>query len=84
MKRRLNDIYVHHTGQSYETIEKTLDRDYFLSAEEPQPSASSIGHDQRQPLDAKVQELTLVSSRATLSSASFGSARPGELARRTS
>jgi ATP-dependent Clp protease, protease subunit len=34
MKRRLNDIYVHHTGQSYETIEKTLDRDYFLSAED--------------------------------------------------
>ena len=34
MKRRLNDIYVRHTGQSYETIEKTLDRDYFLSAED--------------------------------------------------
>jgi len=34
MKRRLNDIYVHHTGQDYETIEKTLDRDYFMSAED--------------------------------------------------
>ena len=34
MKRRLNEIYVKHTGQSYETIEKTLDRDYFLTAEE--------------------------------------------------
>lgn len=34
MKRRLNDIYVRHTGKDYETIEKTLDRDYFLTAEE--------------------------------------------------
>ena len=34
MKRRLNDIYVRYTGQDYETIERTLDRDYFLSAEE--------------------------------------------------
>ena len=34
MKRRLNDVYVRHTGQSYESIEKTLDRDYFMTAEE--------------------------------------------------
>jgi ATP-dependent Clp protease protease subunit len=34
MKRRLNEIYVKHTGQSYETIERTLDRDYFLNAAE--------------------------------------------------
>jgi len=34
MKRRLNEAYVHHTGQDYETIEKTLDRDYFMSAED--------------------------------------------------
>ena len=34
VKRRLNEIYVHHTGQSYETIERTLDRDHFMSAEE--------------------------------------------------
>jgi ATP-dependent Clp protease protease subunit len=36
MKRRLNEVYVRHTGQSYETIDRTLDRDYFLSAEEAQ------------------------------------------------
>jgi ATP-dependent Clp protease, protease subunit len=36
MKRRLNEIYVKHTGQPYETIERTLDRDHFLSAEEAQ------------------------------------------------
>jgi ATP-dependent Clp protease protease subunit len=34
MTRRLNDVYVHHTGQAYETLEKTLDRDYFMSAED--------------------------------------------------
>jgi ATP-dependent Clp protease, protease subunit len=34
IKRRLNEIYVHHTGQSYETIDRTLDRDHFMSAEE--------------------------------------------------
>ena len=34
VKRRLNEIYVEHTGQSYEIIERTLDRDHFMSAEE--------------------------------------------------
>ncbi|MEM9733478.1 MAG: ATP-dependent Clp protease proteolytic subunit [Pseudomonadota bacterium] len=33
-KRRLNEIYVHHTGKDYDTIERTLDRDYFMSAQE--------------------------------------------------
>ncbi|HEY5082010.1 MAG TPA: ATP-dependent Clp endopeptidase proteolytic subunit ClpP [Bauldia sp.] len=34
MKRRLNEIYVKHTGQGMETIERTLDRDYFMTAGE--------------------------------------------------
>jgi len=34
MKRRLNEVYVKHTGKDYETIERTLDRDYFMNAEE--------------------------------------------------
>jgi ATP-dependent Clp protease protease subunit len=34
VKRRLNEIYVKHTGQEYETIEKTLDRDHFMSSDE--------------------------------------------------
>ena len=34
MKRRLNEIYVKHTGQTYEAIETTLDRDHFMSAEQ--------------------------------------------------
>jgi ATP-dependent Clp protease protease subunit len=33
-KRRLNEIYVKHTGQDYDTVERTLDRDHFMSAEE--------------------------------------------------
>ncbi len=33
-KRRLNEIYVHHTGRTYEEVEQTLDRDHFMSAEE--------------------------------------------------
>ncbi len=34
IKRRLNEIYVKHTGQDYDTVEKTLDRDHFMSADE--------------------------------------------------
>ncbi|NNC36050.1 MAG: ATP-dependent Clp protease proteolytic subunit [Hyphomonadaceae bacterium] len=34
MKKRLNDIYVKHTGNKYAVIEKTLDRDFFMTAEE--------------------------------------------------
>jgi ATP-dependent Clp protease, protease subunit len=39
MKKRLNEIYVKHTGQGFETIERTLDRDYFLTA----PEAKEFG-----------------------------------------
>ncbi len=34
IKRRLNEIYVKHTGQTLETVERTLDRDHFMSADE--------------------------------------------------
>ncbi|WP_312470460.1 ATP-dependent Clp endopeptidase proteolytic subunit ClpP [Brucella sp.] len=34
MKRRLNETYVKHTGRDYETIERTLDRDHFMTAQE--------------------------------------------------
>jgi ATP-dependent Clp protease protease subunit len=36
MKRRLNEVYVKHTKQPYELIERTLDRDYFMTAEQAQ------------------------------------------------
>ena len=34
MKRRLNEIYVKHTGQPYDKIEATLDRDHFMTADQ--------------------------------------------------
>ena len=34
MKRRLNEVYVKHTGQPYERIEQTLDRDYFMTSDQ--------------------------------------------------
>jgi ATP-dependent Clp protease protease subunit len=36
MKRRLNEVYVKHTSQPYEVIERTLDRDYFMTADQAQ------------------------------------------------
>ena len=39
MKKRLNEIYVKHTSKDYDTIESTLDRDYFLTA----PEAAEFG-----------------------------------------
>jgi len=33
-KRKLNEIYVAHTGQPYEKIERDTDRDFFMTAEE--------------------------------------------------
>jgi ATP-dependent Clp protease protease subunit len=34
IRERLNNLYVEHTGQDIETIEKAMDRDNFMSAEE--------------------------------------------------
>lgn len=34
LKRRMNEIYVEHTGQPYEVIERTLDRDHFMTPDE--------------------------------------------------
>ncbi len=34
IKKRLNDVYVKHTGRDYDTIERTLDRDHFMSSDE--------------------------------------------------
>ena len=36
LKRRLNEIYVTHTGQDYDTVEAALERDNFMSPEESQ------------------------------------------------
>ena len=34
LKRRLNEIYVNHTGQKYDVVEAALERDNFLSPED--------------------------------------------------
>jgi len=34
LKRRLNDIYARHTGQGLEAVEKALDRDTYMTADE--------------------------------------------------
>ena len=34
LRAKLNDIYVHHTGQKLTAIEKAMDRDNFMSSEE--------------------------------------------------
>ena len=62
MKRRLNEIYERHTGQDYATIEKTLDRDYFMTAED----ARKFGiidevMTKRQAVEEKPEKLTPVS-----------------------
>jgi ATP-dependent Clp protease protease subunit len=33
-KRHLNELYAKHCGRTYEEVERTLDRDHFMSAEE--------------------------------------------------
>ena len=33
LKRRLNEIYVHHTGKDYKAIEEALERDNFMTAD---------------------------------------------------
>ena len=38
LKRRLNEIYAKHTGQSVEAIEKLLDRDTYMTGEEAKAS----------------------------------------------
>ena len=34
VKRRLNEIYVKHTGKDYDTVDRTLDRDHFMTSDE--------------------------------------------------
>ncbi|WP_311195710.1 ATP-dependent Clp protease proteolytic subunit [Aestuariispira ectoiniformans] len=34
LKKRIQSLYAHHCGRSYEEVEQTLDRDFFMNAEE--------------------------------------------------
>ena len=33
LRKRLNEIYVHHTGQEYDTVDRALERDNFMTPE---------------------------------------------------
>jgi ATP-dependent Clp protease, protease subunit len=55
LKKRLNEIYVKHTGQPLKKIEDALERDYFLTAE----SARDFGLVDR-VIDKRIEEPTLV------------------------
>ncbi|MGA9659735.1 MAG: ATP-dependent Clp protease proteolytic subunit [Asticcacaulis sp.] len=52
-KKLLNEIYVKHTGQSYDTIEKTLDRDRYMTAAEAK-EFGLIDHVYEKRADAEV------------------------------
>jgi ATP-dependent Clp protease protease subunit len=34
LRQRLSEIYVHHTGQSYDKVDLAIERDNFMSSEE--------------------------------------------------
>ena len=53
MKRRLNEIYVKHTGQDYDTIERTLDRDHFLTADQAKEFGLIDNVIDKRPIDEK-------------------------------
>ncbi|MGO7631918.1 ATP-dependent Clp protease proteolytic subunit, partial [Rhizobium ruizarguesonis] len=36
MQRHLHEVYVKHTGRTYEEVDKTLDRDHFMDADKTQ------------------------------------------------
>ena len=48
-KRRLNEIYARHCGRTYEEVERTLDRDHFMTAAEAKDGAWSITSIRRVP-----------------------------------
>jgi ATP-dependent Clp protease protease subunit len=57
LKKRLNEIYVKHTGQPLKKIEDALERDYFLTAE----AACEFGVVDK-VIDKRIEELALVKS----------------------
>jgi ATP-dependent Clp protease, protease subunit len=57
LKKRLNEIYVKHTGQSLKKIEDALERDYFLTAE----AAKDFGIVDK-VIDKRPEELALKTS----------------------
>jgi ATP-dependent Clp protease protease subunit len=53
IKRRLNDLYVKHCGRTYEEIERTLDRDTMMSAEQAKDFGLIDEVFERRPVDGE-------------------------------
>jgi ATP-dependent Clp protease protease subunit len=45
LRKRLNEIYVRHTGQPIEAIERKLERDSYMSAEEESMQSCGVHYD---------------------------------------
>jgi ATP-dependent Clp protease protease subunit len=55
-KRKLNEIYARHCGQPYEVVEKALDRDYFMNAEEArQWGVVDVVYDSRSEIEKVIE-----------------------------
>ena len=54
LKKRLNEIYVKHTGQSLKKIEDALERDYFLTADAASIQKKAVRSDARWALSSIV------------------------------
>jgi ATP-dependent Clp protease protease subunit len=63
VKRRLNEIYVRHTGRSYDEIEGTLDRDHFMSATEAKEFGIIDDVFEKRPLDADAEGAARIDQR---------------------
>ncbi len=61
VKQRLNEIYVRHTGRDYDIIERTLDRDHFMSAEESKEFGIVDHVISRRPEEVPLAEVKAVS-----------------------
>ena len=56
-KRKLNAIYARHCQQSYETVEKALDRDYFMNAEEAREwGVVDLVYDSRSAIEKVIED----------------------------
>ncbi|MFC3693362.1 ATP-dependent Clp protease proteolytic subunit [Chenggangzhangella methanolivorans] len=58
IKRRLNELYVKHCGRTYEEIERTLDRDTMMSAEQAKDFGLIDEVFERRPVDGDSEPKT--------------------------
>jgi ATP-dependent Clp protease protease subunit len=63
VKRRLNEIYVKHTGRTYDEIENTLDRDHFMSAEAAKEFGIIDDVFEKRPMDADAEGAARIEQR---------------------